>query len=371
MKRFLLGIMLLSITSSYAQTRKVLIEEITGLNCPTCPLGTYIGDTIYRNNKANTVFIAYHGTGYEPVNSSLRSADGDSLINEVMAWGAPLGMFDRFSFEANDTITRVTPDKWPDLHTKRKKETAIASIGFGNKQYNANTKEYSTDVIIEFTKAPKVGVPIKVQVQVLEDSIPAVGDLEQRNTIQWLGTYPFIKPYWHNHTFRKSLIGPDIWGDGNVIPATPVLNKKYVYNLKFKLSSKWEERNINLVAFVAYADKKDREVINAEEVLKINNVFHPVGVRQEKKAVSDFGVYPNPAEQGGVVKVQYLLMESSNVSMNVYDLFGRFITTAYKSNYETEGSHVIHWSTNTISSGTYFLEIVTSKGKQYKKIVIK
>ncbi len=371
MKKYLLGMLLLSTTFSFAQTRKVLIEEITGLKCPTCPLGTFIGDSIYRNNKANAVFIAYHGTLYEPSNSSLRSADGDSLISEVAAWGAPLGMADRFSFEANDSVTLEIPDEWHNMFTKRRAESAIASIGLANKQYNSNTKEYSTDVIVEFTKLPKAGVPIKIQVQVLEDSIPAVGDLEQSNTIQWLGTYPVIKPYWHNHTFRKSLIGPDIWGDGNTIPATPQLNKKYVYGLKFKLDSKWDEKHVHLVAFIAYADEKDREVINAEEVLNINKVFHPVGISQQQEQLLNFGIYPNPATTQSVVKVQYLLTESSKVSMNVYDMSGRFIQTAYKSNYETIGSHVINWSTNEISSGTYILEIVTSKEKQNKQIVIK
>ena len=64
--------------------------------------------------------------------------------------------------------------------------------------------------------------------------------------------------------------------------------------------------------------------------------------------------YSNPSNPTTIIK--YDLFESSHVSLKVYDVLGRVVTTLVDE-YETAGSHRATFSATNLSSGVYFYNL--------------
>jgi hypothetical protein len=73
-----------------------------------------------------------------------------------------------------------------------------------------------------------------------------------------------------------------------------------------------------------------------------------------------FANYPNPFNPSTVIK--YQLSEASLVSLKVYDVMGREVTTLVNS-FQNKGSYDVTFNANGLSSGIYFYKL-NANGKQ-------
>jgi Flp pilus assembly pilin Flp len=73
--------------------------------------------------------------------------------------------------------------------------------------------------------------------------------------------------------------------------------------------------------------------------------------------LAHFSVYPNPASEFVTIDLQEVLTLEN---VNVYNSLGQLV--------KTENKNVI--SVNTLSKGTYFIEVITNRGKATKTILI-
>jgi len=64
--------------------------------------------------------------------------------------------------------------------------------------------------------------------------------------------------------------------------------------------------------------------------------------------------YSNPSNPTTTIK--YEIFETSHVSLKVYDILGRLVTTLVD-DYETAGSHKATFTANNLSSGVYFYNL--------------
>ena len=64
--------------------------------------------------------------------------------------------------------------------------------------------------------------------------------------------------------------------------------------------------------------------------------------------------YPNPFN--ATTNISFNLAEASNVSLNVYDITGRLVTTLVDGQMDA-GSHVVAWDASNVSSGVYFYKL--------------
>lgn len=78
-----------------------------------------------------------------------------------------------------------------------------------------------------------------------------------------------------------------------------------------------------------------------------------------------FEVYPNPANE--MVTVNLTLVNSENTVINVLDITGKVIKTINVGN--VNGDQNVNISVDDLTTGVYFIELVTPEGKQVKKIV--
>jgi len=66
--------------------------------------------------------------------------------------------------------------------------------------------------------------------------------------------------------------------------------------------------------------------------------------------------YPNPFNAN--TNISFDLAEAGNVSLNVYDITGRLVTTLVDGQMDA-GQHVVAWDASSVSSGVYFYKLTT------------
>lgn len=399
MKKLLLSALVLASMSSYAQTKKVIMEDYTGVKCGFCVDGTFKIEQLENDHPTNMIPIAIHtSTNYTHANSPLRTPAGDAINTAVMPGGYPAGSVDRKKYApSSSTGIAMNRGYWANAVTARLAENALVTIGIEN-VVRTNATDYEFDVNVEFTEAPKAGVPLKLQVYILEDGIEANNhssdpsgndpkDLRQVSyTTQYGGNGSTSNPvyinstnnnYYHNNVLRHAAGGN--WGFDGVIPATPQLNTTYTKHVTF--SSKtgaspvgWVNDNLEIVAFVAYdgnAAADEKEIINVEEY-SLEGTFVTSVPTVSNKNISILNAYPNPASLSDIVKVQYNIANSETVTLNIFNAVGQKVATPYVSN-EVKGGHTIQWraSEHGLTPGLYFMEISSASGKQVQRITLR
>jgi len=75
--------------------------------------------------------------------------------------------------------------------------------------------------------------------------------------------------------------------------------------------------------------------------------------------------YPNPFNAN--TSISYTLAEAGNVSLNVYDISGRLVTTL-ADGYQESGEHSATWNASEFSSGVYFYKLTTADCTATKKM---
>lgn len=255
---------------------------------------------------------------------------------------------------------------WTNSVNTRLATPAIVSVGFQNPSLNGTT--YSAKVNVKFTSAPTAGVPLKMNVYLTEDSIPATGSYAQSNYSSAVqgGASPLTN-WFHNATLRQALGGN--WGFSTTIPATPVVGTTYTENISFTIPAGWVKKHINVIAFVAY----DGAVAsNLKEILNVDQYplkyWYPTAVNDVKAVEGmSLNVSPNPAFNNSVLKVSFEMNEDAMVRMEVYNAFGQIVSKPYSS-YEVKGAHTIQWSpmesTSALAPGTYFIRLSSDRGQQ-------
>lgn len=394
MKKLLLFGLMLTSVGAIAQTKKVIIEDYTGVRCGFCVDGTYRIEQLEAANPTNLIPIAIHtSTNYTHANSPLRTVEGDAINSMVQPGGYPAGSVDRKIYgPSGSTGIAMNRGYWSNAFNDRAALGGMASISIENVVRN-NATEYEFDVNVQFTSAPQSGVPLKLQVYILEDGIEAAvhstanaaDDLRQVSyTTQYGGNGSTSNPvfitsvdnsYYHNNVLRIAPGGP--WGYNAFPSGGPALSTTYTQHVTFNSATGaspagWVNDNLKIVAFVAYdgtAANDEKSIINAEEY-SLAGVY-PTSVNNVASNVEILSAYPNPAPVNSLVKVQYNMVESGNVKMNVYSLVGQLVAQPYSST-EVKGGHTIHWNpaTDNLTPGVYLIEVSTANGKQIQKITL-
>jgi hypothetical protein len=78
-------------------------------------------------------------------------------------------------------------------------------------------------------------------------------------------------------------------------------------------------------------------------------------------------IYPNPAS--GSVNIAFTLAQAGEVTLDVFDMTGRYVTTIEHDLFEEDGNEVT-WDVNTINQGIYFIRMKTGSYSAMKKISV-
>ena len=87
----------------------------------------------------------------------------------------------------------------------------------------------------------------------------------------------------------------------------------------------------------------------------------------KEQPLKNLNVYPNPFN--GSTNITFQIAEESDVLLEVYSVNGRKVAMVANQKYEI-GQHVINWSSQNLSQGTYFLELRVGNQLETKRLMI-
>ena len=102
------------------------------------------------------------------------------------------------------------------------------------------------------------------------------------------------------------------------------------------------------------------------DIPKTNFIPPSTTSRQVWKGVN---IYPNPVSDG-LVTVAYKLEELSDVSIQLYDAFGKLISDILHSPEQSKGFHEVNHNMNDLTGGTYYFHIQIGDLRMTKPIIL-
>jgi hypothetical protein len=92
------------------------------------------------------------------------------------------------------------------------------------------------------------------------------------------------------------------------------------------------------------------------------------------RGISQLLAYPSPynPKSGKPIKIRYIIEENSNVTINIYDRAGKFISCALQSENRPAGVNTLEWTAKSyagdnLANGVYICEIITKGAKEDRR----
>ena len=240
-------------------SRKVLVEELTGVRCPNCPDGTK--ELIALQNlygKENLIIVGVHAANFYsiPYSDSKHDFRNDTVQAMADFLGQPLGF-------PTAAINRIQKDSENTPFLLRSAWAGLIAEEFGrdfgvglyvSNEFNPLTRELG--ISVNLAPEQRIDHEARLSVYVLQDSItdPQIDKLVK------------INDYVHRYVLRRILTKPD----GDVLGASlergAIVRREY----KITLPDLWPARHCSVVAFVHRSGVPDKLVLQAaySEVLK-------------------------------------------------------------------------------------------------------
>jgi hypothetical protein len=243
----------LVIPTSTIGKRKVLVEEITGVNCPNCPDGTAELNGLSQIYGENLVVVSIHAGDREGFNKKLATSQYDFNTDNAEALVTLIGNVSAFPTAA---INRQVVNGNTDIFNIRPWKSAIeneAAEDFGlimliENAYNPQTRTLTSDVTL--LPEQDLSGDLRISAYIIQDSI-----VDAQNV------YGEIKEnYIHRHVFREILT--DIGGTpiGNGLAGGSTFSKQFFYTLP----ADFEAKHCEIVVFVHRGGAPDKEVLQVE-----------------------------------------------------------------------------------------------------------
>lgn len=341
-----------------------VLEDHTGAWCQFCPDGAVVAEQV-DNTYSEAIVTAVHN------GDAMTIADGGTLQTEYIS-GYPGGMIDHFKFEGQSAVELNRGD-WDALMADRIAMVTPVAVSVDNYSYNAATRQISVTVKSDFV-GPLAG-DIRFNCYVLEDSVTGTGNgynqVNYYNTVaghQYYGAGNPIVGFIHRHVVRAML--GTAWGTSGIIPASVNDGDTYTHTYTYTLPAGYNENRIHLVAIVQMYDAgnaENRAILNAEDV-KMSTA--PAGVAAP---IGNIGqIYPNPFND--MTNIEFTLDASGEVSVEVYDLFGKKVTTLSEG-YMASGMHNVRWNgtdmgSQPVAGGVYTIMIRSNGQSMVGKVVL-
>lgn len=235
-----------TIVSTDPENKNVVIEEFTGQNCPNCPDGHAIAQTILDNNPGDVFVIAYH-----PTNSSYTLPELDETFPDVF-YSTPYCGTSRFMPSAficrriYDGERLQSRSLWTSYTNTQLTENSPVNVGV-SAEYSEETE--ILDILVEAYYTADVTDGQSINVMLIESGIVAY----QSN-----GGSDYV----HNHIFRDAFTAQ--WGD---IIVNTTQSSLYTQTYTFDNSSdQFNMEECEIVAFVLNTDTEEIESGNSTEV---------------------------------------------------------------------------------------------------------
>jgi len=213
--------------------KSVLVIKFTGHQCPNCPAGTEILNSLERIHGKKITTLAVHSGGFartlpqSDFTYDFRTEFGNKLDSKIKPNGYPKALVGSF-----DPAKQAERGEWENLFNEEIEIKTSISISIENKISDSNLL---SKVTVNNTDDLTVLNNLSVVAVITEDSIVKP---QKRGSST-------ILDYVHNHVLRVGL-SSDIYGD-------PVLfdkNNKFTINYEKNMSTEWKTNKLKVVAYI-------------------------------------------------------------------------------------------------------------------------
>ena len=326
--------------NTYTTNRDMVVVEIgTGTWCQYCP-GAAMGAEDLVDNGCNVAVVEYH--------------NGDAFVNTYSdqrnayygITGFPTAVFDGVQkFIGGDHNQSMYSYYLPIFQARNRIKSAFTMEVGGTNDGN------NYDLTVRVTKM----APIPYDNLVLHVALTESG----------------IQYNWQGQThleWVERLMVPNANGTAIDMMNNDVLD----VNLHFVFNNSWSLANSELSVFIQNLDNK--EILQGHKLPLPDLV--PIAIDEPQATLPAetklIGNYPNPFNPS--TTIQFSLQENSNVSLEVYDILGRKVSTLTSGELPA-GNHTILWNgTNdngeAMASGVYFYRLSGENFNQTKKMIL-
>ena len=232
--------------------QKVLIEELTGVRCVNCPVGTAEVLRLQELLGEQVIAVALHAGSfaipYEDSRGDFRIPETASLLNYL---GSPLGypsaVINRKLYEGERDL-QLSRGLWPIFTSQEIQKPATLKIEV-NTIFNETSRELRVDVDVEALAAINTSI-LKLSVMLVEDRVTDVQLTPD-------GKNP---DYVHRHNLRDMLTA----FNGNSIESNLALGDQLSRNYFYNLPETWRAEECAIIAFV-HLDGDQKDVLQVEK----------------------------------------------------------------------------------------------------------
>jgi hypothetical protein len=252
------------------QSKRILIEELSGVTCVNCPQGA---EKLHELDAANpgllSIVTIHTGVFTDPITGKSKQSfqTDDGITLRQLVWGEqggkPTAAFDRLPI--GNMTNKYFVDGYSDWGSKINQAktmhpTSPIKLAVTSK-YNESKGQYDIEVTIKYTEA--VTAQNALHIFLTENKIIDVQELSASN---------YDMEYEFNHVFRKAITPA---ATGKIFLAdkeTKVAGTVYIYRTALKIDTSdpkqkfWTHpENMKVTAFVSNIANDDKRVIQVQE----------------------------------------------------------------------------------------------------------
>ena len=234
--------------------RVVLLEDLTGVQCPNCPKGAAAIEDLLDKFPNNVVAVGIHGNFLtKPLPESkydFRNPKSIALEEFLKPFlGKPSAHINRKYFDGELYTAVDAPELWQSYVEKELKAQHVMDLAV-TKTYDAVSRQLT--VTVNATPLINETGNYRISVYLTESGI--VDPQENQGTI--------IPEYEHNHVLRDMLTA----AVGDEFATSLVKNKAISRTYSYTLPAAFNVSNMELVAMVSRANGDDKSVLQAAGV---------------------------------------------------------------------------------------------------------
>jgi len=337
-------------------TKYVVGEEKTGTWCGWCPRGAVGLEGM--DNTSNFIGVAVH--------------NGDPMTVAAYDAGALPG-FTGYPHGAVDRIIGADPSTFSTMHSQRENVAVPVSMGV------TASIDNNTGVITVTGTADLYATlngDYRIAVVLTEDHVTGTGSgYAQVNYYDGGGSGALngaghdwttagdpvpAADMEYNHVGR-ALGSNSFMGVAGSVPATNAAGSQVTKTYTFNLDPSWNAVYMHAVAM--FVNGTTGEIINAGKT----TISGAVGI-SEKINNLNVSVYPNPTSDFTNVRVE--LMETSNVTIEVYNTLGKIVYSE-NSNNIAQGAYYFRINTLDFASGLYTVKTTVNNDVNTTKLSVR
>lgn len=263
---------------AHKTTKRVVIEEMTGQNCPNCPLGHAAVDWLEKDLPGLVLPIEIHTyTGDPWSNARLVTLTQNLGLN-----AAPTAVINRIKDNDNaylaiapmavfgDSHEYKNAGVWYDYVVSELETMAPADINVTDITYDSSSNSYTADIEVSYA-LDMDNINHNLLIEICEDGLRGVQDnnraiYEDSALGDWGkgGKYGQSSVDYTYHNVARNWMGSTFNGTGGLIPATVEAGRAYTAKMTINVPKGVEPGNTHITAMLI--DSQTGKVLNANRM---------------------------------------------------------------------------------------------------------